>query len=55
MAGKRTYTVEDERLVWALFSQGLIFKQVSIQLGIPTGTIYRLLERATAKWGNPQP
>jgi DNA-binding CsgD family transcriptional regulator len=55
MAGKKTYTETDERLVWDLFSQGLIFKQVSAELGIPTGTIYRLLERATKKWGTPNP
>jgi len=53
MAGKRTYTEDDEQVVWDLFSQGLAFKQVSMELNIPTGTIYRLLERAIKRLGNP--
>lgn len=55
MAGKRTYTEEHEKRVWDLFSQGMIFKQVAAEMGLATGTVYRLLERATIKWGTPKP
>jgi len=55
MPPKTKYTEQDERTVWDLFSQGLLFKQVASETGKPIATIYRLLEKATAKWGQPKP
>jgi len=55
MPSKKKYTEEQEKKVWELSAQGLLFKQISSEMGdIPTGTIYRLLQRAIDKWGFPK-
>lgn len=56
MPAKSKYTEQHERKIWNMFSQGMLFKQVSAEMGnIPTGTIYRILEKAIQKWGTPKP
>ena len=55
MPPKTKYTEHDEQLVWQLFADGLIFKQVAAETKYPIATIYRLLEKATKKWGQPKP
>ena len=55
MPSKKKYTEEQEKKVWELSAQGLLFKQISSEMGdIPTGTIYRLLQCAIDKWGFPK-
>ena len=54
MPAKSKYTEQDEKMVWDLFSQGLLFKQVVSETNLPVASIYRLLEKATAKWGLPK-
>lgn len=53
MPPKTKYTEQDEQLVWQLFADGLIFKQVAAETKYPIATIYRLLEKSIKKWGNP--
>jgi hypothetical protein len=55
MPAPSKYTETDERRVWDCFAEGMIFKQVVAECGLPIATIYRLLEKATIKWGNPKP
>lgn len=54
MPAKSKYTESDEKQVWDLFAEGLLFKQVVAETGKPIATIYRLLEKATIKWGTPK-
>lgn len=49
------YTEIHELAVWKLFSQGKTVKQVSLETRISTGMIYKILEKACAKWGTPKP
>ena len=54
MPFKTKYTVEQERQVWLLSSQGLLFKQISAEMdGIPVSSVYRILNKAIKKWGFP--
>ena len=53
MPFKSKYTEEDERRIWEMFADGKAFKEVSIDTGLPTGTIYRILQKANEKWGVP--
>lgn len=54
MPPKTKFTEADYRKVWEMFAEGMIFKQVAADMGLPTGTIYRLLQKATEIWGIPK-
>lgn len=49
------YNETHERQVWELFSKGATIKQVSMETGVSNGMVYRLIEKAVAKWGTPKP
>jgi len=55
MPKKTKYTELDEMQVWSCFAGGMSFKQVVAETGRPIATIYRLLEKGIAKWGQPKP
>lgn len=54
MPFKSRFTEEDERRIWEQFVEGKLFKQVAAQEKLPTGTIYRILQKAQEKWGVPK-
>ena len=54
MPFKSKYTEQDEKQVWDMFADGKIFKQVQAETGHPIATIYRLLDKAISKWGQPK-
>lgn len=54
MSFKTKYTEEQEKAVYDLHAKGYIFKQICAELNLPLATAYRLLEKATKKWGFPK-
>ena len=54
MPPKSRFTESDYRKVWEMFAEGKIFKEVASEMNLPTGTIYRLLQKATEIWGIPK-